>query len=118
MVSPDRRYRISGNKGDAIYFAITGYNEPSPGAWSDKVVLHKHDTDMDVDADGNFSFEIGPVPDIAAIVTRDYQLDAVSGRPVLWNIEALEEPGPDPARRRGDRRRAARLAPRGCGRCS
>ena len=73
MVSPDRRYRISGNKGDAIYFAITGYNEPSPGAWSDKVVLHKHDTDMDVDADGNFSFEIGPVPDIAAIVTRDYQ---------------------------------------------
>ena len=73
-----------GNKGDAIYFAITGYNEPSPGAWSDKVVLHKHDSDMDVDADGNFSFEIGPVPDIAAIVTRDYQLDAESGRRSTW----------------------------------
>ena len=114
MVSPDRRYRISGNKGDAIYFAITGYNEPSPGAWSDKVVLHKHDTDMDVDADGNFSFEIGPVPDIAAIVTRDYQLDAVSGRPVLWNIEALEDPDPI---RHGDEEtaaRAPRLARRGC----
>ena len=106
MVSPDRRYRISGNKGDAIYFAITGYNEPSPGAWSDKVVLHKHDSDMDVDADGNFSFEIGPVPDIAAIVTRDYQLDAESGRPVTWHIEALESPDPI---RHGDEETAAEL---------
>ncbi|WP_372736271.1 DUF1214 domain-containing protein [Nocardioides sp.] len=106
VVSPDRRYRISGNKGDAIYFAITGYNEPSPGAWSDKVVLHKHDSDMDVDADGNFSFEIGPVPDIAAIVTRDYQLDAESGRPVTWHIEALEEPEPI---RHGDAETAAAL---------
>ena len=80
-------------------------------------MLHKHDTDMDVDADGNFSFEIGPVPDIAAIVTRDYQLDAVSGRPVLWNIEALEDPDPI---RHGDEETAAALAPppRGCGRCS
>lgn len=94
MVSPDRRYRISGNRGDAIYFAITGYNEPSPGAWSDQVVLHLNDTDMDVDDHGDFSFEVGPVPDIAAIVTRDYQLDAESGRPVTWHIEALESPDP------------------------
>jgi hypothetical protein len=106
VVSPDRRYRISGNKGDAIYFAITGYNEPSPGAWSDKVVLHKHDSDMDVDDHGDFSFEIGPVPEIAAIVTRDYQLDAESGRPVSWSIEALEDPDPI---RHGDEETAAAL---------
>ena len=69
-------------------------------------MLHKHDSDMDVDADGSFSFEIGPVPDIAAIVTRDYQLDAGSGRPVTWHIEALEEPDPI---RHGDEETAAAL---------
>ena len=41
MVDPTRRYRISGNRATAIYFALTGYNEPSPGAWSDKIVLHR-----------------------------------------------------------------------------
>ena len=106
VVSPDRRYRISGNKGDAIYFALTGYNEPTPGAWSDKIVLHLNDTDMGVDDHGDFSFEIGPVEDIAAIVTRDYQLDAVTGRSVTWHIEALEEPDPI---RHGDAETAARL---------
>ena len=106
VVSPDRRYRISGNKGDAIYFAITGYNEPSPGAWSDKVVLHKHDTDMDVDADGNFSFEIGPGAGHRGDRDPRLPVDAVSGRPVLWNIEALEDPDPI---RHGDEETAAEL---------
>ena len=58
---------------------------------------------MDVDADGNFSFEIGPVPDIAAIVTRDYQLDADVGPPGHLEHRGARGPGPDPARRRGDR---------------
>ncbi len=30
-VDPKRRYRISGNKGDSVYFSVTAYNEPSPG---------------------------------------------------------------------------------------
>jgi len=37
-VDPKRRYRISGNKGDSVYFSVTAYNEPSPGAWSDRIV--------------------------------------------------------------------------------
>ncbi|GAB3250675.1 hypothetical protein [Nocardioides dilutus] len=106
MVDPARRYRISGNKGDAIYFALTGYNEPAPGTWSDKIVLHLNDTDMGVDANGDFSFEIGPVPDIAALVTRDYQVDPLTGRPVTWQIEALEPPDPI---RHGDAETAAAL---------
>ena len=82
-------------------------------------MLHKHDSDMDVDADGNFSFEIGPVPDIAAIVTRDYQLDAESGRPV-----DLAHRGARVARipiRHGDEETAAGAAGVGrvaAGRCS
>ena len=35
-VDPKRRYRISGNRGDSVYFSVTAYNEPSPGAWSDR----------------------------------------------------------------------------------
>ncbi|OBK24720.1 DUF1214 domain-containing protein [Mycobacterium asiaticum] len=93
-VDPDRRYRISGNKGDSVYFSVTAYNEPSPGAWSDRVVAIVRDTDLDIDADGNFSFEFPPTPDAAALMTRDYQADPLTGRPVVWNIEALDEPDP------------------------
>ena len=61
-VDPKRRYRISGNKNDSVYFSVTAYNEPSPGAWSDRVVAILRDDDLDIDAEGNFSFELGPTP--------------------------------------------------------
>ena len=61
-VDPERRYRISGNRGDSVYFSVTAYNEPSPGAWSDRIVAIVRDDDLDIDKDGNFSFELGPTP--------------------------------------------------------
>lgn len=93
-VDPDRRYRISGNKGDSVYFSVTAYNEPAPGAWSDRIVAIVRDSDLDVDADGNFSFELGPTPDAAVLMTRDYQANPLTGRPITWHIEALDEPDP------------------------
>ncbi|AGZ51592.1 DUF1214 domain-containing protein [Mycobacterium kansasii] len=105
-VDPARRYRISGNKGDSAYFSVTAYNEPSPGAWSDRVVAIVRDGDLDIDADGNFSFELGPTPDAAVLMTRDYQADPLTGRPVTWTIEALDAPDPI---RHGDAETAARL---------
>ena len=93
-VDPTRRYRISGNRGDSVYFSITAYNEPSPGAWSDRIVALVRDDDLDIDEDGNFSFEFGPQPDAAVLMTRDYQADPLTGRPVSWTIEALEPPDP------------------------
>lgn len=108
-VDPARRYRISGNKGDSVYFSVTAYNEPTLGAWSDRVVAIVRDTDLDVDADGNFSFEFPPGdfgPDAAVLMTRDYQADPLTGRPVVWRIEALDEPAPI---RHGDAETAARL---------
>lgn len=93
-VDPERRYRISGNRGDSVYFSLTAYNEPSPGSWSDKIVFLANDTDLDIDADGSFSFEIGPLPEVAVLMTRDYQADSATGRPVSWQIEALDEPDP------------------------
>ncbi|BDB39903.1 MULTISPECIES: DUF1214 domain-containing protein [Mycobacterium] len=105
-VDPQRRYRVSGNKGDSVYFSLTAYNEPSPGAWSDRVVSIVRDTDLDVDADGNFSFEFPPTPDAAVLMTRDYQADPSTGRPVTWNIAALDDPDPI---RHGDAETAQRL---------
>ena len=61
-VDPGRRYRISGNRGDSVYFSLTAYNEPSPGAWSDRIVAIVRDDDLDIDAAGNFAFELGPTP--------------------------------------------------------
>lgn len=105
-VDPTGRYRINGNRGDSVYFSVTAYNEPTPGAWSDRVIAILRDTDLDIDADGNFSFEIGPTPGAAVLMTRDYQADPLTGRPVSWRIEALDAPGPI---RHGDAETAARL---------
>jgi hypothetical protein len=105
-VDPNRRYRISGNRGDSVYFSLTAYNEPSPGAWSDRIVAIVRDDDLEIDAAGNFSFELGPTPDAAVLMTRDYQADPLTGRPISWNIEALDEPEPI---RHGDAETAARL---------
>ncbi|MDT5146695.1 MAG: hypothetical protein QOC58_1340 [Mycobacterium sp.] len=105
-VDPTRRYRISGNAGDSVYFSVTAYNEPSPGAWSDRVVAIVRDSDLQVDAGGDFAFEFGPAPGAAVLMTRDYQADPLTGRPVTWRIEALDEPDPI---RHGDAETAARL---------
>lgn len=109
-VDPKRRYRISGNKGDSVYFSVTAYNEPSPGAWSDRIVALVRDDDLEssgaLDADGNFSFEYGPTDGGVVLVTRDYQADPLTGRPVSWRIEALDEPDPI---RHGDAETAAAL---------
>jgi hypothetical protein len=105
-VDPKRRYRITGNKGDSVYFSVTAYNEPSPGAWSDKVVAIVRDDDLEIDADGNFSFDLGPTPEAAVLMTRDYQADPRTGRAVAWRIEALDDPEPF---RHGDAETAAAL---------
>lgn len=107
VIDPQRHYRISGQRGESAYFSATIYNEPSPGAWSDKVIGVVNDEDLAFDADGRFSFEIGPsrpagydgvfvelAPDAAAVLTRDYQADPLTGRRVQWEVEALGEPGP------------------------
>ncbi|MCV7079357.1 DUF1214 domain-containing protein [Mycobacterium szulgai] len=105
-VDPARRYRISGNRGDSVYFSLTAYNEPSPGAWSDRIVAIVRDTDLDIDADGDFAFEFPATPGAAVLMTRDYQAEPLTGRPVVWNIEALD--GPEPIHH-GDAETAARL---------
>ncbi|CAN5862805.1 hypothetical protein BH10ACT9_BH10ACT9_08560 [soil metagenome] len=105
-IDEKRRYRVSGNRGDSVYFSLTAYNEPAPGSWSDRVVGIWRDDDVDVDTSGEFSFEIGPLADAAVLVTRDYQADPLTGRAMDWRIEAVEPPDPI---RHGDAETAARL---------
>ncbi len=105
-IDPHRRYRISGNAGDSVYFSVTAYNEPSPGAWSDRVLAIVRDDQLELDAAGDFSFQMGPIPDAAVLMTRDYQADPHTGRRVAWRIEAFDEPDPV---RHGDAETAAAL---------
>jgi Protein of unknown function (DUF1214) len=106
-IDPDRCYRLWGSRGDSVYYSVTVYNEPTPGAWSDRIVAIVRDTDIVLDADGNFEFVIGPTRpsgylgmfvaaggDASVVFTRDYQLDPVTGRRATWNIEPLEPPDP------------------------
>ncbi|MBM0125234.1 DUF1214 domain-containing protein [Pimelobacter simplex] len=106
-IDPRRSYVVSGNRGDSVYFSLTVYNEPSPGAWSDRVIGVLNDSDLDFDADGNFRLLLAPerpadgegpcivlADDAAVAFTRDYQSDALRGRPVTWRIEAVEPPEP------------------------
>jgi hypothetical protein len=104
-VDPARTYRISGQRGDSIYFSLTVYNEPSPGRWSDRIDGIVNDRDLEFDDEGRFSFFVGPTrpagydgpfietrADSAAAVTRDYQLHPDRGRRVEWEVEVLDPP--------------------------
>ena len=93
-IDETRRYRISGNRGDSTYFSLTSYNEPSPGAWSDQIVGIWNDDALEIDEHGDFSLILEPTPGAAVLMTRDYQVDPLRGRPVSWAIEALDEPDP------------------------
>jgi hypothetical protein len=104
-IDPRRTYRVSGTRGDSVYFSLTIYNEPSPGQWSDRVVGLVNDADLAFDEEGRFAFMIGPArpagydgafieltDDAAAAVTRDYQLYPDRGARVDWTIEAVDPP--------------------------
>jgi hypothetical protein len=104
-IDPTRTYRVSGQRGDSLYFSATIYNEPAPGQWSDRIIGTVNDTDLELDNDGRFSFVLGPAApdgapqpqviltaDSAVVLTRDYQLDPSTGRRTVWAIEALDPP--------------------------
>ncbi|HTR71568.1 MAG TPA: DUF1214 domain-containing protein [Mycobacteriales bacterium] len=105
-IDPSRRYRITGNRGDSVYFSLTIYNEPTPGSWSNQIVAIANDDDLTYDEDGNFEILLGPSrpdgydgtflalnDDGAIALTRDYQVDPLTGRRIDWVIEALDPPG-------------------------
>ena len=106
-VDPSRRYRITGNRGDASTSRSpsTTSRPPAPGRTRSCCTSTTATSTSTPTATSPSS--IGPVPDIAAL--RDPRLPgrpACTGRPVRWEIEALDEPDPI---RHGDAETAAAL---------
>ncbi len=107
-IDPRRSYRLHGRRGDAIYLSITVYGGPTDGRWSNRIVATLNDRKMKFGADGSFEVTLSARPpaqagadwikldeDSVALVTRDYLVDPVRGRPTSWQIESLD-PAPAP----------------------
>ncbi|OBJ33966.1 DUF1214 domain-containing protein [Mycolicibacter heraklionensis] len=100
-VDPSRSYRVTGNRGDAVYLSMTVYGGPDDGRYSDRIIDTINDRDLAPDADGNFEFIISAQeqqgnwlklePDAVFILTRDYLTDPGTDRRVQWKIEALDD---------------------------
>lgn len=100
-VDPSRSYRVTGNRGDAVYLSMTVYGGPDDGRYSDRIIDTINDRDLAPDADGNFEFIISAQeqqgywlklePDAVFILTRDYLTDPDTDRRVQWKIEALDD---------------------------
>ncbi|BBY34945.1 hypothetical protein BST33_00225 [Mycolicibacter minnesotensis] len=119
-IEPGRSYRVTGNRGDAVYLSMTVYGGPDDGRYSDRIVDTINDRDLAPDADGNFEFVISAQeqqgnwlklePDAVFILTRDYLTDPGVHRRVQWQIEPLDDIGrrPDSRVDLSRRMRAAR----------
>jgi len=101
-VDPARTYRVTGNRGDAVYLSMTVYGGPDDGRYSDRIVATLNDRALTFDDDGNFEFTISPVrqpgawlklePDAVFALTRDYVTARETDRRPLWKIETVDPP--------------------------
>ncbi|MFC7676430.1 DUF1214 domain-containing protein [Mycolicibacterium sp. GCM10028919] len=101
-IDPTRTYRVSGNRGDAVYLSMTVYGGPDDGHYSDRIVGTLNDRSLDFDADGNFEFTLSPTPtrgpgltlepDAVFALTRDYVNHRATDRRPVWTIEAIDAP--------------------------
>jgi hypothetical protein len=107
-IDPARTYRVTGNRGDAVYLSMTVYGGPDDGRYSDRIVGTINNRDLTFDDDGNFEFTMSPnaqpgawlalEPDAVFGLTRDYVNSRATDRRPTWRIEAIDPP----ARRRDD----------------
>lgn len=101
-VDPARTYRVSGNRGDAVYLSMTVYGGPDDGRYSDRIVGTLNDRQLSFDADGNFEFTMSPdpqpgawlqlEPDAVFGLTRDYVTARDTDRRPVWQVETVDPP--------------------------
>ena len=106
-VDPARTYRVTGNRGDAVYLSMTVYGGPDDGRYSDRIVATLNDRELTFDEAGDFAFTMSPdpqpgvwlklEPDAVFALTRDYVTARETDRRPVWKVEAV-----DPPSRRGD----------------
>lgn len=101
-LDPNRAYRVTGNRGDAVYLSMTVYGGPDDGRYSNRIVGTINDHNLEFDDDGNFEFTLSPEPqpgtwlkldsDAVHALTRDYLTERGTGRRTQWKIEAIDPP--------------------------
>lgn len=101
-LDPNRTYRVTGNRGDAVYLSMTVYGGPGGGQYSNRIVGTMNDRTLDIDDNGDFEFLLSPDPQSGAwlrldpdaefALTRDYLTEPRVGRRPTWKIEALDRP--------------------------
>jgi hypothetical protein len=99
-LDPTRTYRVTGQRGDAVYLSITVYGGPDDGRYSERIVGSLNDRQAPVADDGTFELWLSPTqqdgptillaPDAVVALTRDYLEDPSRGRRASWRIEAVE----------------------------
>jgi hypothetical protein len=101
-IDPDRTYRVTGNRGDAIYVSLTVYGGPDDGRYSERIVGTVNDHSLEFDEDGNFQLMLSPTPqpgawlklepDAVFALTRDYVTNRSTASRPHWTIEAVDAP--------------------------
>lgn len=101
-LNPNRTYRVTGNRGDAVYLSMTVYGGPGEGRYSNRIVGTINDRNLSFDDEGNFEFVLSPDPqpgtwlkldgDAEFALTRDYLADPGAGRRPTWQIHAVDPP--------------------------
>jgi hypothetical protein len=119
-IDPSRTYRVRGEPRDSAYLSLTVYGGPDDGRWSNRVVSVLNTTGMERADDGSFEVVLSAEerpgnwmqldPDAVALVTRDYRVDPVHGRPCAWSIETEDAPNTPPVRDDADTARRIRCA--------
>jgi hypothetical protein len=115
-IDPRRTYRVTGRRGDAVYFSLTVYGGPDDGRYSERIVGSVNNRDVDIGPDGTFDIVLSPdphpgswirlEPDAVCAITRDYLIDPGHGRRLEWRIQGEDPP---PTRRDTDAELARRF---------
>ncbi len=103
-LDPQRTYRITGQRGDAVYLSVTVYGGPDDGRYSERIVGWLNDRQLTFAPDGSFELWLAREPpasgapwieladDAVCVLTRDYLEDPAKGRRCAWRIEATDRP--------------------------
>jgi hypothetical protein len=102
-IDPTRTYRITGTRLDSVYLSLTVYGGPRDGRYSERIVGTINDRELEFGTDGSFELWLGPQPrndgvwlklepDAVCAITRDYLVDARTGRRATFEIESIDPP--------------------------
>jgi hypothetical protein len=102
----DRRYRITGQRGDEAYLSFTAHRGTRGSGFAQQFDGHLSHHDLVTDVDGRFQIVVAaerdldcdnwlPIsPDVNEIYARAYHLDPANDRTATYSIESIDPPQP------------------------